>query len=429
MRVSLTGLGVIALFYLIPFQDLVTSYLFMVGFPKFILELLLILKELVVLALGCWILARQPKVSTARLCLLLLTAYALLTVPFSTLPIYSTLLGLRTYLLLLFSFVIGEQLSQMPNFQLSFLKHLNVVFWLVLTFSILEYFVLPMSIWKYPFPIMQMKREVANLSTTNEYYDFGYPVNAFGELTRRLLGPFDEPLYMAYFTVIILNFYLVKFIYGSQSPRNKTILGSVLILLTQTRAIILGLVVSVTALLTIRAKIRKSYVVIGFAILILLTPVFIYYAQWIYALVGSLFDEDGRNRGHIDAYTSGLKILLTHPFGGGIGSATTLVGFSKGNNATENAFVNVGLEIGILGMVGLFVFFVFLAFLFRRSIVNALSNDIRDHNFLVVCVGFLLIVQFTFAGLVAPHILTARILIPFMIIMGWAYGSTKKMTS
>lgn len=424
MRIGIIGASVIFVFYLIPFQDLVISYLFLKGFPLALLKILLVLKEIIVVILGALFLFKN-RISKVRLFLMLFLGYSLISIFFSQLPIFSTLLGLRTYLLLLFSFVLGEQLSSTNNFVNRFFRHISIVFLLLFVFSFLEYFVLPMTIWKDFFPIMEMKRQVANLSTSNEYYNFGYPVNAFGELTRRMLGPFDEPLYMAYFTILLVNFFLVRVIFNAGKAKSRTILGSIMILLTQTRAIILGYILSIALFLTKGARIKVKYLVVSGAFILLLIPFAIFYSEWIITFINSIFDSSGRNRGHIEAYYTGLKFLFSHPFGSGVGSASTLVGFSDSNNATENAFINIGLEVGFVGMLAFLFFFIFLIFVFRKFIVREGKHSTKP-DYQIVSAGYLLAIQFTFSGLVAPHILTARILIPFMIIIGWAYSITNR---
>ncbi len=423
MKFGFVGISVIFLFYLIPFQDLVVSYLFIKGFPFLFLKAILVLKEVIVLLFGFFLLIKR-RISKARVFLIVFLGYSLISVCFSEINSYSTLLGLRTYLLLLFSFVLGEQLKTFSFFLSSFYRHISIVFILIFVFSFLEYWVLPMTIWKDPFPIMEMKRQVANLNTPNEYYDFGYPVNAFGEITRRMLGPFDEPLYMAYFTIILVNFFMVRVLYDKGRAKFGAIFGTVMVLLTQTRAIILGFFLSLALLLTNGTRIRKKYIVIGTAAIVLLIPIVFAFSEEVVVFVYSIFDSKGRNIGHLQAYSTGAQLLLTHPFGSGIGSASSLVGFSESNNATENAFINIGLEIGLIGMVFFFLFFICLIFQFRGFIKRRSSSGA---SYQVVSAGYLLAIQFVFSGLVAPHILTARILIPFMIIMGWAYSISTEM--
>lgn len=426
MRVNLFSFLILSLFYIIPFQDLIASLLYYYGAPHLLIKVLLISKELIVVFLGFIIFLESRKLSALSILFFCLILYAaLLAIVFSPLGLYSSLLGFRTYLLLFFGILIGEHLINVRRFEEAFYKHLSIVFYLVVAFSFLEYFFLPMTIWKEPFPIMEMKREVANLVTHNEYYDFGYPVNAFGELTRRLLGPFNEPLYMAYFSAIVTNFFLIQWICGSKNFKAKSLLGLLLILLTQTRAIILGLLLSISSFLVKEMKIKIRAIQFLLIFLTASVPLIAIYYDWVFAMITSIFSKGGRNIGHLDAYVTGLKLLIANPFGLGVGSATTIVGFTEQNNATENAFINIGIELGWLGISTLFLFFVFIIFRFHTFLVrNSSQHTIQKYH--IVAAVYLLSIQFAFAGLVAPHILTARILIPFAILVGWSYGIAKR---
>lgn len=428
MRVSITLFSIIFLFYLIPFQDLIVSFLFQKGAPIFLLKFLLLLKEFVVIILGTFFFI-QTKFSKARLALAALLIYVFFSVLISPVPIVSKLVGLRTYLLLFFSFILGERLASISTTEayLTFYKHLKYVFFLVVAFSFLEYFILPMSIWKSPFPVMEMKREVANLSTSNEFRDWGIPVNAFGELTRRMLGPFDEPLYTAYFTVIIANFFIAQFFFTRKRPFKKSLLATLVILLTQTRAIILGLILSIGALIFKSNRIKLAHVYVMLGILIFGIGFAFFYHEWVSALVSSIFDRQGRNIGHINAYLTGVQLLAQHPFGQGVGVASSAVVASETTRATENAFINTGLEIGFFGIIWMISFLLFLFIRFKRYL-KVQSENSTEPSYQTVAAGYMLVAQFTFAGLVAPHILTARILIPFMIVAGLCYGITSAIS-
>lgn len=412
-----------ALFYIIPFQDLVVSYLYNLQLNLLLLKVLLVFKEIIVIALGVLVLLSKT-VSRGRLMVLMFFLFAIATTPFHDGSLTTFIIGLRTYLIFLFAFMIGERLSTF-NFEQKLYIHLSYVFLLVAGFSFLEYFVLPLTIWKTVFPVMEMKREVGNLSTANEYYDWGIPVNAFGELTRRMLGPFDEPLYMAYFMVIILNFYTAQLMFQKNKPKLKAAVCGVLILLTQTRAILIGIIGSFVMLILKRGKVKAVYVKGAFIAFSFVLVIGVVYHEWVATLIGSLFDPNGRNRGHIDAYIGGLSMLLQSPLGQGIGMASSAVALNGSTFATENAFINLGIELGIVGSLFVFSFLVWLTFRFRNFLLNNEAISATG-PYVVVAAGFLLTTQFIFAGLVAPHILTARILIPFMIIMGWCYSISSR---
>ncbi len=410
------------LFYIIPFQDLTISFLFLKGLPHWVLKGLLLSKELLVIILGIYSLLRRT-VSVGSVVLYGFLAYVFLLFIINPTPLYISLVGLRTYLLLVLSFLIGYQLQPIEGFGKLFYKHIKIVFYMVSVFAFLEYFILPQSIWKNPFPIMEMKRDVANLSTSNEYGDLGIPVNAFGEVTGRLLGPFDEPLYMAYFAVILLNFFVVSFFTEKRWPIIKIGIGLLMIFLTQTRAIIIGFILSGVAYIFKSRKVRITHLAIASVFALLMVSIFFYYFEWVSVLLFSLFKAGGRNIGHINAYVDGFQKILDYPFGLGVGTASSAVMAATSNNATENSFINIGLEIGFLGIIWFLGFMIFLIFTFRKYLATVGPFDDWDHSS-IVSVAYFLSIQFTFAGFVAPHILTARIIIPFMIIMGWGYSTT-----
>ncbi len=70
-------------------------------------------------------------------------------------------------------------------------------------------------------------------------------------------------------------------------------------------------------------------------------------------------------------------------------------------------------------MIWILSVFIYLLFSFKSFLSNRKSDTT---NYTIIASAYLLIIQFIFAGFVAPHILTGRILIPFMIILGWAHA-------
>jgi hypothetical protein len=419
-----TGNAVIFLIYLIPFQDLLISFLFVTELPMILLKVLLLLKEIVIILVVGTTVSVRLRVSLGHFLLVVLFLYSSLFLFVSDAGFVGALLGYRTYVLFCFSFVIGGRLAYIESFDEKFIKHVGIVFWLLFGFSFLEYFVLPESIWKYPFPIMEMKREVANISTSNEYYDTGMPVNAFGEHIRRLLGPFDEPLYMAYYTIVLLNFYCVQLFFKKPWLNSRLLLGGIMILLTQTRAIILGLGLSVVGLFFKSLRVSKRFLLLSIVFLFLTAASVMIFSSFFMAFIDSIFTTGGRNIGHLMAYIDGIENLIENPFGRGLGVSSTLSLTGSTNIATENAFINIGLEIGIIGIIIVLFFFLHL-FQRYRSYLIKFGESKKTGVYTIVSSSYLLLIQYIFAGLVAPHILTAKIVIPFMILMGWAYEITR----
>ena len=407
----------ILLLYLLPLQDLLASLFYGLGMPALFIRGIILTKEMLVLPLGFYI-AVNTRLRPGRRLVLLLLLYASALMLLSPIPITERLIGYRTYLLIFFSFVLGESIGQGRIPQKRFFQHIKIVLGLVITFGLLEHLVLPTTIWTNLFPIFDMKRDVLAL-TGGELGSTGLPLNAYSELGKRMLGPFDEPLYMAYFTVLLLNFLFARYLCRKAVNPFQAGLGLIVIFLTQTRAIILGLLLSVLAVLM-----RKRYWTHIVLVSLLISYVVVSFYDWFSVMVASTIDfSRGSTPGHILAYTQGILTVLQNPFGVGIGAATTSVALTQISSTavfhTENAYVNTAIEIGLPGLIILFAIFLYL---FRKYRTYLRVTNPRRPRYVVVTATYLLLIQFAFAGFVAPHILTARILIPFMIILGWGHS-------
>ena len=201
----------ILLLYLLPLQDLLASLFYGLGMPALFVRGIILTKEMLVLPLGFYI-AVSTHLRPGRRLVLLLLLYASALMFLSPIPITERLIGYRTYLLLFFSFVLGESIGRGRIPQKRFFQHIKIVLGLVITFGLLEHLVLPTTIWNNLFPIFDMKRDVLAL-TGGELGSTGLPLNAYSaELGKRMLGPFNEPLYMAYFTVLLLNFLFARYL-------------------------------------------------------------------------------------------------------------------------------------------------------------------------------------------------------------------------
>jgi hypothetical protein len=400
------------------------SFLYALSFPPVFLKLLLVLKEIMVVLMALLLIAKG-KVAVQQLSVLLLLVFCLPYLLITNMPFEQSIGGLRTYVLFTFAFFVGFELARTPDAFRYFVNKITPLFWLIILFSFLEYFLLPASIWKEIFPIMEMKRVVGGIIVTNEYYQTGMPVNAFGELVRRLLGPFNEPLYTAYFMIILVNFLLAGLLSKLHVRKFALVSGVVSIFLTQTRAIVIGLLLSALAFVFKTRRLNMKLVYAGF--LFVAMAVISVFAFWDFysAFVESIFSKAGRNVGHIDAYVEGTKLMLAHPLGLGLGASSTLFSGISSNASTENAFINIALEIGIIGVLLYGGLLFFSVIKFHQYLVRY-NNHSGKEDYAVVTVSYLLTVQFIFAGLVAPHILTARIVIPFMLVVGWGYGVVRK---
>ena len=87
--------------------------------------------------------------------------------------------------------------------------------------------------------------------------------------------------------------------------------------------------------------------------------------------VGTVLDpNDQSTAGHVDALVLGIGRVLSHPLGSGLGtSAATVVRFDVDDGLlTENFFLRVGAEVGLLGSLAMIAFVVMvLRMLWRRA--------------------------------------------------------------
>lgn len=422
MKISITRLresSVIFLFYWIPLQDLVAAFMFQAGTPAWSIRTILLLKEGIIIFWGVSMLL-LARGSMVRVLLVGFLAYSFLFVFVSKLEIYYSLIGFRTYLMLVFSYIVGESLSTDEAFVRRFTRHASVIFLLVIGFAFFEYILRPSFLWTRIFPVIHMKNAILGLGVP-EYFSTGLPENINGEVTRRMIGPFNEPLNMAYFTVILLNFITARLLLTTDKRSWSMMLGIVAIFLSQTRAVIIGYLLSIIAVIFKGQKMRLRHVVLIAGGAIVGTIVVVLFVSWFTALGKSIFSSSGRNITHLLAYSEGLFQLIENPFGQGVGVSSNSVGFATDNLSTENSFINIGLEVGLLGLLWFLTILSLMIFRFWRFLNE---GDKLTVGYRVVGAGYMLLIQFAFAGLVAPHIMTARVLIPFMLVMGWSYKIT-----
>jgi hypothetical protein len=365
-------------------------------------------KEFMIILLG-FIITPKLKIKKRYILIyvfILIIGFRLVT---DTIPFSIRIIGVRTYLLLFAGLFLGEYLGRTSKLDWGESK---VFLYICITYSVgclLQHFVFPLSIFREVFPILEMKREILDQNTLNEYYNTGLPVNFMGERTVRLLGPFNEPLYAAYYALFFFNIYFFRF-YRKQDKKSAalSILLIVLIFLTQTRAVILSALLLVAFLYRSRINLKTLlvFIVSGIGVVVL-------FKDWILELFGSMFSFSGRSIGHVLAYIEGIGLIINNPFGYGLGFASSLSGYMDGANKVnplENAILNMALELGIIPALILCIYLIKLLLFNNRYE----GSDHLPYSFLIV--------QMLFMGLLAPHIFTSRILIPYAIFIGFGTG-------
>lgn len=410
---TLSKIILVLILFLIPFQDMLDAFLFKIGLPNSIIFFFGILKEILICFLGfCLIIYNKGKMPRKLTLFYVIIIYVFFLFTTGAGPFDMKIAGLRQYLLLFISVLAGYfvTLETWKNIILS--KSFAIVLGCFVVFCFLQFFVLPLSIFKDYFPILEMKRVALHLESSNEYFDTGLPVNYMGEAGPRMLGPFNEPLYTAYFALPFFNYNL--WMYLEKKEKNRlllTVLFFLVIMLSQTRAVILMALLYLILCLRNKFNFRiVLYVLFGAGL------VLFFKRDWIDSLVLSLLTSEGRSADHFLAYAVGIKLILENFWGTGLGSGSAISTFLGGNNivslSVENAFINTALDLGVIITV------VFLLTLLMSYFTGEKKR--KSFNLKTPSPYNIIILQFVCMGFLAPHILTIRVIIPYMFIIGVA---------
>lgn len=148
------------------------------------------------------------------------------------------------------------------------------------------------------------------------------------------------------------------------------------VLMSQTRSSILG--VGVIALIVLRphaghsGRVRAGLSVWVIGVLVLGLVVMLGTGAFQRLVVGSTESDAA----HVAGITSGIEVLIDDPLGAGLGMGALGVGIdrSEGQLTTENQFLDIGVQLGVLGMV-LFIAVLLLAIRGLRGAAASPDGD------------------------------------------------------
>lgn len=416
--------------YLIVFQELIASQLAVIGFNVFLSKLFLILKELIVITIGVYVwykYKKEPEIKIFFIFFLVTILYLFV----SPIPFSSAIQDYRIYPLLISSYFIGYYFGRNDNYFSYFYKHILIIFVFVISFGFIEHFLFPETMFREYFPVMKIATDIKGFSD-NEFYLEGLSGNIITtDAGKRMVGPFGEPLYMAYFLIILINFLFASWFYSEKKQSKKVLLFTILlgigcILLGQVRAIWIGFIFSLFYLF-----LNKKYYKYLLLFLIVLSFFVILKSDLVVITIISALDwNTGSAIGHALAYIDGIPKILAHPLGQGIGVAGFFAVRSQELDmnqvfGVENAYLNLAIEMGIFN--ALFIIGVSL-YIISNGKKILLNNFVKlEYYEKVLLLGSVLLnVQFMIAGFLAPHIMTARIVIPFWFFNGTSIYIIKK---
>jgi hypothetical protein len=402
--------------YLIVVQELVATSLLQLHVPVEIIRVFMGMKEGIVLLAGALLAFRLVRYGAVRY-LLLFFLYSTVFLFVTPIPISMALYDFRNYALVVASFIIGYAFAGSRLSFSAIASHVRILLWFIVLFAIVEHFIFPETMFRDYFPMVRLATDIKGFSD-EEYFVDDLSANVItSDAGKRMLGPFGEPLYMGYFTIILVDILLVNHFVGTSRKRRVpwlAILGTAAVILTQVKAVWLGAIASVIYLLLGR-KHGKLLLILTSLALVSVIAVSGFFRT---VMATALELEEGSARGHYLAYFEGIPRVLANPLGNGIGTAGSISGRLVANVfAVENTYINRALEIGILGM--LFVLGVSLYVVWKgKRFTYAPPPGIAENDLKMVFTAALLNVQFVVAGFLAPQTFTVRILIPLWFITG-----------
>jgi len=245
-----------------------------------------------------------------------------------------------------------------PNYRNMFLKVGLAGVIVVVTFALLQIFILPKDILKY---IGYGANSISPYMTVDQNPDFI-------RINSTLRGPNPLGAYMVIILSMLLAFFC-KFKSKMDKQKNVIILalifgGIITLWFSYSRSAIVAaaLAVFIIIIISFLKKVALKRIVFGAvgALLISLIGVFVLFGSNYFVsnvLLHQNPSEDksiNSNEGHINSLQTGFNLLIIQPFGGGIGSTGSASLYGTQPIIIENQYLFIAHEAGWLGL-GLFI--------------------------------------------------------------------------
>lgn len=273
-------------------------------------------------------------------------------------PLPSLLSSVRNILspliIFIFATVVGEHCNNAKYYRI-----LLGISWIVVIFGLFEY-IGGIDVWRNlgVTRLWNLKGIITN--------SVGIPMNWFsseiigGQQVRRMVSSFADP--------VNLGTYLFAAFMIAWYCRKKILALSLALccVLTVSKGALLGFLVFFIIYFWFKDK-SKIAVPIIFSFCSLIALIFIEY---------SLATSTGSVMAHISGFLSSLNLLITNPFGLGIGNVGVLSGlFSSSLSNTDVIETGIGVVIAQLGWIGLLCYIIFFGIIFLKPKKWRIKNN------------------------------------------------------
>lgn len=331
------------------------------------------------------------------------------------------LLEFRSFFTSIVLYYIGRCVIMSKEKVIDFNKQMIGLTIFIVVFSIIEYFVIGKYFWSDIIRISDFNYLVKGLGNESV---IGESMNMYTAGERRLVGPFGDPLFMSYFCIPLVNIVLSIIFINSpkiyfEVKKSKKwlliILATLVIclILTISRGPIIAELIAITITLILLKRIKKLFS----CIIILTIPLVIFFDKIYDIIYKTITLNDGGSAGmHIYLLENGLEAFKKNIFGSGIGTNGLLAQMSGSEVAihTENAYLNLGLQIGIFGLV-LYIIFWF-TITYKNLSLYKNTNNIYVKQFSLAQI--ITNIAFFVTGFISPQIWTVKSITLFWFVNG-----------
>lgn len=401
---------VILLLYWLPLQDLLMGVIYRFTHSVQLTSILLYTKDVFLLILLIMCCLRKQKLTQINKLIILYIVIILFntiaTLGLADVGLSKLVASSRGLLLCPFFLFIGSNIRNADRF-VEFLKNNYFKYIFILgVIGIVEVYldltVGTKSFWQNIIGIGDMYNNVKG--DPNTY--MGLPGNFYGYSAagfftgKRLVSLWGNPLTSAYSMLIPAVYYItVSFFIKNKLNRNYKQYMFVLvfvcaIILSYTRAIILGMVIAIMLLFLYKNRNRVSNIVVAIVMSVCVLIIYLFAGETsnIYA-----FLYDGSTKSHIDALISNVNRIGL--FGAGVGNF----------GATESGYFSVWGQVGLLGLI----LFILINY---KAIRNAFNNT-WIYQEMAIAVAFSWIV-FMITALISEQLTAFTTIAPAYVILG-----------
>jgi hypothetical protein len=205
------------------------------------------------------------------------------------------------------------------------------------------------------------------------FLQFDYVDYYGGHVIKRMMSVFLSPLTLAYFMIVPVSYLASAVLWkkGTNRTRYLLFLLVTVVILTLTRAVLIGFAIAFLIYLLLRERRLRAiaFLVIALGLVEIFFPV--------ERIVSETYDmQDPSARAHAALLGTSFEAFQTNPWGYGLATAGPIAAFSAGGYGLggESLYLTLGISRGLVGLA-IFLLVPFYALIASRAIPGSVYRD------------------------------------------------------